>query len=317
MSGIAFKDLTVHYKNRIALGGVSGQFGFNRIVGLTGENGAGKSTLLKALMGDVPLKKGFVEHNGVERLSLKSFRNIHAQLVSQEFQLDRDMRVSSFVVFCAGMAGVSRKEIKKELLRIGDAFGWSELEARSIRKLSGGQKRRVHLIASCLAQPNFLLLDEPFQGLDSKYLRNLLDVMAELASTERRSVVLCSHRIDLLESIVDDVCLMHGGNLLYCGDMKEIPAVEVGTYLGIELGVLSNEQWNLFVNDLNAADPSFPSFHSRRQRIRYVTEVPESVRKTIRPWLEAGFVKSLSEYPPGLEMNLKSLLNEYVERNAE
>lgn len=315
MSEITFKGITVHYKNRIALSEVSGQFGFNRIVGLTGANGSGKSTMLNSLMGEVEMTSGEIKIDGVKRKDLKSYPNVFPQLVSQEFQLDRDMRANSFVFFCAEMAGINRRRIKSELLRIGDAFGWSELGGLPIRKLSGGQKQRVHLIASWLAQPNILLLDEPFQGLDAKHVKKLLDAIADVVSMKGRLVVICSHRIDLLESVVDDVCLLHRGELLYCGGISEIPVAETGTFLEVKLGEFSTHQWRALSLDLKAVDASLPTVRAKAQRFRFVTKKSDSVRSVLRKWMEAGLVKSVSEYPPGLEMKLQLIVDSY-ERDA-
>ena len=195
------------------------------IVALLGPNGAGKSTLLDALAGALDPAAGSVERQG--RISLA-------------LQAPDLARRTVLVNVMLGLAwwGVPRPERRVRAMRALEAIGAGHLAARAAATLSGGERRRVHLARVLAVEPDILLLDEPFAGLDAEVRATLLeDALSALRSDTRATLVVVHDRAEAW-ALADRLLILIDGRLVADGSPRELldhpPSPGVARFLGYD-----------------------------------------------------------------------------------
>ncbi|MBV9414005.1 MAG: ABC transporter ATP-binding protein, partial [Solirubrobacterales bacterium] len=178
------EHLSVRHGRREVVHDVSAEVRAGQIVALLGPNGAGKSTLLDALAGALPAVQGHVERFGRVGVALQSPDLAHRTVLAN-------------VVLALAWWGVPRAERTRRAREALHAIGADHLAARHAATLSGGERRRVHLARTIAVQPDVLLLDEPFAGLDAEVRASLLeDALSALRSTTRATLVVVHDRAE-------------------------------------------------------------------------------------------------------------------------
>lgn len=217
-------NLSVDYHGAVALHGASLMLPASTICGLVGMNGAGKSTLFRALMGFVKPSYGSIRING---LSVREAQRRHAvAYVPQSEMVDWDFPVSVENVVMMGRYG------SMNLLRIPRASDHAavraalervdllELRHRQIGSLSGGQRKRAFLARALAQGASVLLLDEPFNGVDIRTEKLLVDLLLQFRQ-EGRSILISTHDMAHVRSFCDQVVLINKTVLAY-GDTSEV-----------------------------------------------------------------------------------------------
>ena len=195
------EHLTVRRGKRDVVSDVSAELRAGEIVALLGPNGAGKSTLLDALAGALPASAGRVERHGRVGVALQSP------------DLARRTVLANVTLALAwwGVPRPERAERAREALR---AIGAEHLARRRAATLSGGERRRVHLARAIAVQPDVLLLDEPFAGLDAEVRANLLeDALSALRSSDRATLVVVHDRAEAW-ALADRLLILIDGRLV-------------------------------------------------------------------------------------------------------
>jgi ABC-type multidrug transport system ATPase subunit len=193
------------------------------VVALLGPNGAGKSTLLSALAGLLEPAAGKLERSG---------------RVAAALQAPALARRTALANVEAALAwwGVPRSERRQRALWALELLGAGEHARKPASKLSGGEQRRVHLARALAVEPDVLLLDEPFAGLDSSARADLLYDAASAFRSERRATLLVVHDRAEAWALADRVLILLDGRLAAEGPPREVlenpPSPEVATFLG-------------------------------------------------------------------------------------
>ncbi|ONH26831.1 metal ABC transporter ATP-binding protein [Pseudofrankia asymbiotica] len=207
---LVLAEATVAYGRTPALERVSGRVPAGRTVALIGPNGAGKSTLIKAVLGLVPVVSGSVTVLG----QTPSRARREVGYVPQADTLDADFPVSVAQVVLMGRyrrIGWVRRPGADDRAAAQEALAAVGLEHRARDRfgtLSGGQRQRVLLARAISAQPRLLLLDEPFNGVDTVSQDALLAALARLTAAGT-AVVISTHDLALAHLACDDVCLLN------------------------------------------------------------------------------------------------------------
>jgi iron complex transport system ATP-binding protein len=209
------------------LGPVTFQAGEHEIVALLGPNASGKSTLLTLLAGLTKPLSGRVEIDGAEvsQLDLR-VRAQRIALVGQESELLFPLRVWEYVL--QGRYPYGRRlrfESDQDCLYAANALaqvGADRLRDRWMDQLSGGEKQRVILARALAQQPSLLLLDEPTQHLDIGGKVELLRRLRRLADSQRYTVLVVTHELDLASEFCDRIVLLHKGKCLRVGTAAEV-----------------------------------------------------------------------------------------------
>ena len=188
------------------------------LVGLLGPNGAGKSTLMKLLVAALMPTGGAIRVDG--QPLAKSDRALKEKLgyLPQDFGLFDELTVKQFLDYMAALKGV--QEPKAAIQSVIQAVNLEEKARAKIRTLSGGQRQRVGIAQALLGDPPFLIFDEPTVGLDPEeriHFRNLFSRTAQ-----ERLVLLSTHIIEDVQSVCDQIVVIHHGTILFTGTPEQL-----------------------------------------------------------------------------------------------
>jgi lipopolysaccharide export system ATP-binding protein len=229
-------NLVKTYRGRSVVNGASFYVAQGEIVGLLGPNGAGKTTSFYSVVGLVRPDQGRVELDGKDITGLPMFRR--AQLgvgyLSQEASIFRKLSVENNIAAVLEWRGFSRKEVNARTEELLQEFGLTKVRSTRGDLLSGGERRRTE-IARCLASdPKFILLDEPFAGVDPIAVEDIQAIVARLADERGIGVLITDHNVHETLAITDRTYLMFEGSIIKSGTAEELASDEVvrRVYLG-------------------------------------------------------------------------------------
>jgi ABC-type sulfate/molybdate transport systems ATPase subunit len=242
-------ELTVRRGKDEVVQGASLELRAGEIVALLGPNGAGKSTLLDALSGALTPASGVVERHGRVAIALQA-----ADLARRTVLANVTLALSWWGVPAAQRASRARAAL--------EAMGVAHLAQRQATALSGGERRRVHLARVLAVEPDILLLDEPFAGLDAEVRASLLeDALSALRSDRRATLVVVHDRAEAW-ALADRLLVLIDGRLVADGPPRDLlerpPSAAVARFLGYD-GVLTDGGETLLTRPTHVhLDPAGP-----------------------------------------------------------
>lgn len=183
-----------------------------------GRNGAGKSTIFRIILGIINPDKGIVELN--DKKITKSITN-KIGYVPEEGSFNLQYTVLEQCIYYGALKDLTEKESKDELLKWLEKFNIVEYMNTKIKDLSKGNRQKIQVIISLLHNPELLILDEPFSGLDPLSVEELKNVILDL-KRENKIIILSSHRMDQADKICDDILIIDKGNEVLKGELKVI-----------------------------------------------------------------------------------------------
>ncbi len=213
-------DLTKSYGELLAVNDVSLSVARGRIVGFVGPNGAGKSTTMRSIFGLVEPDAGSIHWDGspVTHAHLSRFG-----YMPEQRGLYPKMRIQEQVAFFAQLKGVERKEAGRRAGDLLDSLGLGDRLNDPLEKLSHGNQQRVQLAVSLVNDPELLVLDEPFNGLDPVAVNTLQDVLEERVANGS-GALFSSHQLDLVERICDEIVIIVNGSIQASGSVADVRA---------------------------------------------------------------------------------------------
>jgi len=219
-------DLSVVYpqgfrREKVALDSLNLEVQKGEIFGLLGPNGAGKTTFIKSITGLIAFRKGVISIFGKSSLSLKAKARVGymPEIANYYwFMTPREM-LRMFGGFC-GMKGPGLKKAIDDTLRL---VGIAAEKDRLVKGFSKGMQSRLSLAQAILHDPDFLILDEPFSGLDPLGRIDFRNIVREMAK-RGKTVLLSSHELSEAELICNTVCVMKEGRVLKYGPMDKLIA---------------------------------------------------------------------------------------------
>ena len=230
--GLELIDLRRRFGDVVALDGVSLRVDEGSVVGFVGPNGAGKTTAMRIALGVLAADAGEVRWRGrpVDGPARRRFGYI-----PEERGLYPKMRVLEQLVYLARLHGVGRAAAQTRAEEVLDALGFADRARDRVENLSLGNQQRVQLAAALVHQPDVLVLDEPFSGLDPVGT----DVLVEMLHRERRErgvpIVFSSHQLELVERICDRVAMILDGRIVADGTIEELRASRERRLLRVEV----------------------------------------------------------------------------------
>lgn len=230
-------ELKKIYGPRTVVKSVSLEVSRGEVVGLLGPNGAGKTTSFYMMVGLVKTDNGTITLNGenVTELPLHERAKKGVGYLPQEASVFRELSVEENIFSVLQIRNIFKNEKKNMLERLIKEFGLNHIRKSRGRELSGGERRRVE-IARCLAlEPSFVLLDEPFAGVDPLAVSDIQKIIKDLKK-RNIGVLITDHNVRETLGIVDRAYIMSAGELLVSGKPSEIVESEIARkfYLGEE-----------------------------------------------------------------------------------
>lgn len=218
MFSLEVKNLTKTFGNIVAVNKASFQIPDGSIFGLIGRNGAGKTTTIRMMMGIYLPDDGEVILKGVK--IGPEFKSKVGYL-PEERGLYKKMKVLDTLYYFAEIKGKSKREIQKKAEDYLKRFELYDRRFSKIEDLSKGNQQKVQFITTILHDPDFIILDEPFSGLDPVNTNLLKDIILEMK--ERGKVIIFStHLMDFAEKLCDHIAMIDHGKIILKGSLKEI-----------------------------------------------------------------------------------------------
>lgn len=220
-------NLVKKYRGRTVVNGVSFEVNQGEIVGLLGPNGAGKTTsfymvvgLIKPYSGKVYLDDKVITRDPMYRRAQKGIGYL-----AQEASVFRKLTVEQNIKAILQMRSLSRAEQDKKMERLLDEFGLQHIRKNRGDLLSGGERRRTEIARALAVDPKFILLDEPFAGVDPIAVE---DIQGIVASLKKRNIgiLITDHNVQETLAITDRTYLMFEGSILKYGTAEELAADE-------------------------------------------------------------------------------------------
>jgi ABC-2 type transport system ATP-binding protein len=212
--------VTKRYADVVALDGCTFSVTPKRLVGLLGPNGAGKTTLMRCLLGLVQPDSGSLRWRG-EPIREQTRRRFG--YMPEERGLYPSMPVLEQVVHFARLSGVGRAAANRSARAVLDRVGAGDLTDRRVEQLSHGNQQRVQLAVALVHEPDLLVLDEPFAGLDPLGVDTLGGLLRDLAG-DGTALLFSSHQLDLVQHLCEDVVTMDHGRVVLAGPLERLQA---------------------------------------------------------------------------------------------
>jgi ABC-2 type transport system ATP-binding protein len=212
--------LVKRYGEVVALSDMTFTVGSGELFGFVGSNGAGKTTTMRIVMGVLAADSGHTRWQG-RPLTLKQRRRIG--YMPEERGLYPRMRVGEQLIYLARLHGMGAAAARRAADEWTERLGVAARRADEVQKLSLGNQQRVQLAAALLHEPDLLVLDEPFSGLDPVAV-DVMSVVLRERCDAGVPVIFSSHQLDLVERICDRVGIVRGGSMVACGSVAELRA---------------------------------------------------------------------------------------------
>ena len=231
MDRVSFNNVTKEFKNKAVLKGVSFNIEAGDIYGLIGENGAGKTTLLKLIVNLLKPTSGNIQVLGkeIKKDSYDYLRNIGA-LIDEPVFYKKLTLYENFKVHCEYLGFYDEEKLENVLRRVG----LHNKKDRKIKELSFGEKQRLAIAYALITEPELLILDEPTNGLDPIAIVELREILLKLNREFNTTIIISSHAINELETLVNKVKFLKNGEIVEDGLLEEIKE-KCSVYIEIEV----------------------------------------------------------------------------------
>ena len=234
MNGLTAEDLRKSYNNRLVVGGVSINVNPGEVVGLLGPNGAGKTTSFYMIVGLIRPDSGKVMIDDEEITSLPVYARARKGIgyLPQEASVFRNLTVRENINLVWEETG-QRRRAKTLTDNLLEQFKITHIAETKGYSLSGGERRRVEIARALTLKPKFILLDEPFSGIDPIAVADIQSMIHDLKA-QGYGVLITDHNVRETLSITDRTYLIHDGKIFLAGSPEEVAGNELARkfYLG-------------------------------------------------------------------------------------
>lgn len=238
---LTLEHVVKKYKDFTAVNDLSFTIGKGEIFGLIGQNGAGKTTTFRMILDLQEQTSGSISWDGI---TVKKLNRDWLGYLPEERGIFPQMKVEEQLIFFGELRGMDRKELNKEIDFWIKRFELEEKRNSKAETLSKGNKQKVQLIASFIHKPKFLILDEPFSGLDPVN-RDLLKDAILLLKNRGTTILFSSHQMDNVEELCDHLCLLKRGVSLFSGSLLDLKKQYGKTKLTIRTDYPINKLTNM------------------------------------------------------------------------
>lgn len=215
---LELKKVTKEFGETKAVDNISFKVKNGKIFGLVGRNGAGKSTTFRIILRIIEQTSGEVLYNNqkIEQETLDKFGYL-----PEEGSLIPSYTVLDLCEYYGALKLMDTREIREKLIFWLEKFNILEYLNKKVKDLSKGNRQKIQFIVSNLHDPDFLILDEPFSGLDPISVEELKKCIVELKE-QGKTIIFSSHRMDHVEELCDEIAILEKGKIIEKGDLKDI-----------------------------------------------------------------------------------------------
>lgn len=223
LAGLQVKNLRKSYKKRVVIRDFSMELNRGEVVALLGPNGSGKSTTFYMIAGLVNAEAGQVSLDGEDITYLPMYRRARRGIgyLPQEMSIFRGLSVEDNITAVLDIAVADRHKRRERLEELLSEFSIEHLRRAPALALSGGERRRVEIARCLAADPKYLLLDEPFAGVDPISVGDIRHLVADLKK-RGIGVLITDHNVRETLEIVDRAYILHDGKVLMSGSPRDV-----------------------------------------------------------------------------------------------
>jgi len=220
---LSAEGLRKSFKRRMVVKDVAVQVAQGEIVGLLGPNGAGKTTTFYLITGLIRPDAGRIDLSGMNLTDMPMYRRARAGIgyLAQEPSVFRRMTVEENVLAILETLKLSKPEQRARLERLLDELGLKHLRHNRAYSLSGGERRRLEITRALVSEPKFMLLDEPFAGVDPIAVHDIQTIVAGLRQ-RAIGVLITDHSVEHMFEVVDRAYIMYEGEVRAAGTVREL-----------------------------------------------------------------------------------------------
>ncbi len=232
---LSAENIQKSYKGRKVVKGISIEVKQGEIVGLLGPNGAGKTTFFYMIVGLIKPQGGKILLDNTEITSFPMYKRAQNGIgyLAQEASVFRKLSVEDNILSVLQLTSLSKKEQKEKTESLLEEFGLTHIRKNRGDLLSGGERRRTEIARALATDPKFVLLDEPFAGVDPVAVEDIQRIVAHLKN-KNIGILITDHNVQETLAITDKTYLMFEGSILKAGKPKELAKDEMvrKVYLG-------------------------------------------------------------------------------------
>lgn len=290
MSILQINHVTKRYENTIAVNDVSFSAQQGRLFGLLGPNGAGKTSTIRMITYITTPDAGEITF---QDKAVGSWSQEKMGYMPEERGLYKKMKIGEQLEYLAMLKGMKRAEAHNALnywLERFDAIDWRN---KKPEELSKGMQQKVQFIATIAHDPDLLIFDEPFSGLDPINAELLREVILELKN-KGKTILFASHRMEQVEQMCDDICLYSQGKAILAGELRQIKKL-----FGRNTVVVEFEGDASFVDQL-AAQPNFTLLSRTHTRAEFRVQHESEARHILEAAMQHTFVSHFALQEPSL-----------------
>jgi ABC-2 type transport system ATP-binding protein len=218
MAVVELAEVTKAYENKVAVHNLSLSIQAGQMFGLLGPNGAGKTSSIRMMMGITIPDSGRIDlfQKPFERKSLE-----RVGYLPEERGLYKKMKVLDQLVFFGQLHGLEAEEARKRAVAWSQRMEIADSLHKSTEELSKGMQQKIQLIATLMHDPELIVMDEPFSGLDPVNAVLVERTLLELKG-QGKAILFSTHRMDQVEKLCDSICLINNGEAVLAGNLREI-----------------------------------------------------------------------------------------------
>lgn len=214
---LEFRDIKKSFGEKLVLDGVSFSASSGRAFGLLGRNGAGKTTSIRILMNVFPADSGAIMLDGRPI----DYKKVGFGYLPEERGLYPKKKIIDQLIYFAELHGMRRADAVRSIDYWLGRLEMTEYKSKRLDTLSKGNQQKIQLVTALAHDPDIVILDEPFSGLDPVNARLLKDVVREVIS-RGKLVLFSSHQMNYIEEFCDSIAILHGGRVVLTGDLHDI-----------------------------------------------------------------------------------------------
>lgn len=285
--GLLIEHVTKKFGDFTAVNDISLRLDKGKMLGFLGRNGAGKTTTFRMILGLSETTTGHITYEG-KNINKHMYNKIG--YLPEERGLHPKMTVEEELTYLATLKGLSSRDIQQRIDYWLERFAITENRKKRIQSLSKGNQQKIQLLASMLHEPELLILDEPFSGLDPVNVELLKRAVKDL-NDKGSTIIYSSHRMEHVEELCDDVCIIDKGQLVVSGDIQKVRSEH-----GNKLVIVESDHQIDGLDDI----PGILKKEHRKHDVRLTIENEAVAEKIYNTVIKQGYVRRFQVLEPSL-----------------
>jgi len=285
--GLLIEHVTKKFGDFTAVNDISLRLDKGKMLGFLGRNGAGKTTTFRMILGLSETTTGHITYEG-KNINKHMYNKVG--YLPEERGLHPKMTVEEELTYLATLKGLSSRDIQQRIDYWLERFAITENRKKRIQSLSKGNQQKIQLLASMLHEPELLILDEPFSGLDPVNVELLKRAVKDL-NDKGSTIIYSSHRMEHVEELCDDVCIIDKGQLVVSGDIQKVRSEH-----GNKLVIVESDHQIDGLDDI----PGILKKEHRKHDVRLTIENEAVAEKIYNTVIKQGYVRRFQVLEPSL-----------------